>query len=135
MQSCQQSRSDCTSGSFRGVTSPKSNISFLFFAVRQASLSPLGAQLLWAGALSGFRKRGLANGVSPFFSENEMEKTEENGKKTERNGKKGKKRKKTERKQGKNRKKKKKKENGRKQKKKKIESDTVPATPFAKLRL
>ena len=58
---------------------------------------------------SGFRKRGLANGVSPFFSENETEKNGRKRKKTEKNGKKrketeknGRKRKKTE-KNGKNR--------------------------------
>ena len=94
--------------------------------------------------VSGFRKRGLANGVSPFFSENETEKwkkTEKNGrkrKKTERNGKK---RKKTE-KNGRKRKRKNSKngkkteKNGRKRKKRKktekIGSDTVPATPFPK---
>ena len=50
---------------------------------------------------SGFRKRGLANGIFPFFSENETEKngrqrkkTEEKGKKTRKNGKNGRKRKK-----------------------------------------
>ena len=64
--------------------------------------------------IAGFRKRGLANGVSPrFFSE------EENGKQrkeTEKNGKNGKKWKKTERKQG---------EHGKNGKKRKWE-----ATPF-----
>ena len=77
-----------------------------------------GRHELSATTPSGFRKRGLANGVSPFFSENETEKngkkrnkTEENGKKRKENGKKtGKKRKKTE-------------ENGRKRKK-------SEATPF-----
>ena len=70
----------------------------------------------------GFRKRGLANGVSPFFPENATEKkTEESGKKTR------KKWRKTE-------------ENARKRKiterrTEKIESDTVPATPFAKPRV
>ena len=66
------------------------------------------------GNLSGFRKRGLANGVSPFFQEMKRKK-EENGKK----------RKKT---------KKKTEENGKKERKKmeNIGSDTVPATLFAK---
>ena len=59
--------------------------------------------------MPGFRKRGLANGVFPFFSENEKEQTEENGKKTEENGRKRKENKeKTEKTE----------ENGRKRKKK-----------------
>ena len=67
-----------------------------------------------AVCLSGFRKRGLANSVSRFFSENE----------TEKNGRKRKKRKKTERKLGKKLKKfKKTEENGKKGKK-------SEATPF-----
>ena len=66
---------------------------------------------------SGFRKRGLANGVSPLFSENETRKKTERkqGKKTERKqGKNGKKtRKKTEKKRKENKEK-----NGKKTRKK-----------------
>ena len=40
---------------------------------------------------SGFRKRGLANGVSPLFSENETEENGKSRKKTEENGRKRKK--------------------------------------------
>ena len=71
----------------------------------------------------GFRKRGLANGVSPFFFFLKM-KLKKTRKKTEENGKETRQRKeKTE-------------ENGRNgRKRKKIGSDTVPATPFAKPRL
>ena len=69
------------------------------------------SQNLWH--FSGFRKRGLANGVSPFFSENETVKHGRKRKKTEENGKKtnGRKRKETE-------------ENGKKTRKK------SEATPF-----
>ena len=91
----------------------------------------------WPHPTRGFAK-GVSRTVSPrFFSENETEK--KNGKKrkkTEKNGKKRNKRKTTEkngRKQKENTEKTE--ENGRKRKKtEKIGSDTVPATPFAKLR-
>ena len=76
--------------------------------------------------MSGFRERGLANGVSPFSSENEMEENVKNGRKrkqTETNG--TRKKKKTSKKR-KKWKRKKTEENG------KNRSDTVPATPFAK---
>ena len=72
---------------------------------------------------SGFRKRGLANGVSPFSSENEKEENGRKRKETEEIG-----TRKKQPKKGKN-------GNGRKRKKtEKIGSDTVPATPFAKSR-
>ena len=89
----------------------------------------------------GFRQRGLANGVSPFFflkmkrKKTEKKKTEENGKKNGRTEK----QKKT--KKSEPEKKKKKSKKGKKWKRKKTEktekigSDTVPATPFAKSRL
>ena len=78
---------------------------------------------------SGFCKRGLANGVSPFFR-----KPEENGK-NERKQKKGNRKKQPKEKMER----KKKEENGKKNRRKrkkteKIGSDTVPATPLAKSR-
>ena len=62
--------------------------------------NPLNQDRLAEGRLSGFRKRGLANRVSPFFLKMKRKKTE----KKEENGKNGKTRKKT-------------KENGKKRKK------------------
>ena len=82
---------------------------------------------MFPGTLSGFRKRGLANGVSPFYSENEME---ENGKKGKnRNWKKQPKRNKGG--NGKNgRQRKKREENGKTEE---IGSNTVAGDPFCKI--
>ena len=81
--------------------------------------------------LSGFCKRGLANGVSNFF-ENETE--ENDKKKTEKSEpeKRTAKKEKMETDKKKKRRKWKKEKNGRKRNK--IGSDTVPVTPFAKSR-
>ena len=80
---------------------------------RESSVAKVSSYRIATGK-SAFRKRGLANGVSPFFSENETEKNGKKRKKTEENGKK---RKKTERKQGKNgRKRKKTEKNGKNRK-------------------
>ena len=98
-------------------------------------------------SFSGFRKRGLANGVSPFFfPENETKKNgrkqkkrketekkmEENGKKrkeTEQTEENGKKRKKTEIKQGKNGRKRKKTEEKGKNRKRHLSGDPFCKTP------
>ena len=91
------------------------------------SLSPAlcfneeGCGCFWGLLKSGFRKRGLANCVSPFFFlQMKRKKTEENGRKRKEN---------KEKTEENRRKRKKTEENGRKRKEtEKIGSDTVPAT-------
>ena len=119
-----------------------------FFCPRFRSISEqFRAKSLQPLQCSGFRKRGLANSVFPFFvfcfllckltKKNGEKKKTEKRKKTEENGRK---RKNSEpvktAKQRKKWKRTKKEENGKKRKKtEKIGSDTAPATHFAKSRL